>query len=359
MKNILNFLVEAEKLKEIPRKGWVLRGVKNPESIASHTFRTTIMAWLLEGKRSNFKESEKVIKTSLIHDLCEIYAGDTTPYDSLILEEGDNKKREIMKTWPRLSLEEKQRNFKKKRKKERESLKELISDLPSDLRIKILNFWMDYEEKTNEESDFFSQIDRIESLVQAHEYWEKDPSFPINSWWEWANEFFYDPISLDLMEVLKIKFHNKKSDKKTEEVLNLLNFFISLSVLKTKKLERANKEEVIAEYNYSLALLVWILSYGVEDLDTGKALKISLLNKVEEVLDSSEEEVNNCFDSLPRKIKKELKSIRKEKEEMKTKESKFVKKVIDILNTFQKEREDKEEFTETLEKMNEISKNNK
>jgi len=39
MKSILNFLIELGKLKKMLRRGWVLRGIKNPETITAHSFR--------------------------------------------------------------------------------------------------------------------------------------------------------------------------------------------------------------------------------------------------------------------------------------------------------------------------------
>jgi 5'-deoxynucleotidase YfbR-like HD superfamily hydrolase len=47
MKNNLDFLIEIQKLKEMPRTGWVLMKVKNPETIAEHIFQVTFFGWLL------------------------------------------------------------------------------------------------------------------------------------------------------------------------------------------------------------------------------------------------------------------------------------------------------------------------
>ena len=78
MKNILKFLLETEKLKKMPRTGWRLRRAKRPETIAEHSFRVVILVWLLAKiKKMNTK---RVIKTTLFHDLCEVYAGDITPF---------------------------------------------------------------------------------------------------------------------------------------------------------------------------------------------------------------------------------------------------------------------------------------
>mgnify|MGYP001568527532 CR=1 FL=1 len=76
MKNILNFLIEANKLKEMPRTGWILMGLKNPETVADHTFRMVILSWFLARKKKlNIK---RAILIALFHDLCEVHAGDIT-----------------------------------------------------------------------------------------------------------------------------------------------------------------------------------------------------------------------------------------------------------------------------------------
>lgn len=38
--NIVKFLIEVGKLKRLKRKGWVIHGVKEAESVAEHSFRT-------------------------------------------------------------------------------------------------------------------------------------------------------------------------------------------------------------------------------------------------------------------------------------------------------------------------------
>ena len=78
MKERLEFLIKTNKLKEMPRTGWVLMGERNPEMIAEHTFRVCVAAWLL-GKKKKLN-IERLIKIALSHDLCEIYAGDMTPF---------------------------------------------------------------------------------------------------------------------------------------------------------------------------------------------------------------------------------------------------------------------------------------
>lgn len=205
MKNLLNFLIEVGKLKRMPRRGWVLRGVKNPETIAAHTFRMAIFAWLLSKKKK--LNVNKIIKISLIHDLCETYAGDTTPYDSLIFDKKEWEK--VTQKWPRFSKKEKEKLFQEKYKKESRALKKLILNLPPDLKKEIRNLWIDYEEGLTREGRFVRQLDRVENLLQALEYWEKDKKFAIEPWWIQIEELVDDPVLFEFIKVLEKKFHRK------------------------------------------------------------------------------------------------------------------------------------------------------
>ena len=206
MEELLNFFIEIGKLKRKKRKGWMLRGIKEPETIASHTFRMAIISWLLgERKRLNIN---KILKMSLIHDLCEVYAGDATPYDKLLPRDKKQWK-QIVSKWPRLSKREKEKSFLEKYTKENQALEKLIVKLPSDIKKEIRNLWADYEKGLTREGRFVRQVDRVENLLQALEYWKKNKQFAIKPWWVQIEELVDDPILLEFLEALEEKFHQK------------------------------------------------------------------------------------------------------------------------------------------------------
>jgi len=206
MEELLNFFIEIGKLKRKKRKGWMFRGIKEPETIASHTFRMAIISWLLgERKRLNIN---KILKTSLIHDLCEVYAGDTTPYDKLLPRDKKQWK-QIVSKWPRLSKREKEKSFLEKYTKENQALEKLIVKLPSDIKKEIRNLWADYEKGLTKEGRFVRQVDRVENLLQALEYWKKNKQFAIGPWWVQIEELVDDPILLEFLKTLEKKFHQK------------------------------------------------------------------------------------------------------------------------------------------------------
>jgi len=206
MKDLIKFFIQAGKLKNMPRRGWVINDIKNPESIAEHIFRAALMAWILGSKKKLNLDMERVLKTALIHDLCDIYARDPTPYDS-ILPKDPKKRKELMKTWPRLSDKEKKRLREEKIKKEKRGLEKLTKDLPRELRSEIIHLWFDSKKGLTKEGRFFRQADHLESFLQAMEYHKKYKNPPKGPWWEWAREFFDDPTSLEFVDEIARKFH--------------------------------------------------------------------------------------------------------------------------------------------------------
>ena len=77
----------------MPRTGFVWLGIKNPETIAQHTYRVAIMNWILGRKTKPQLNIGRVIKMSLVHDLCEVYAGDMTPYWGLLPRDKEKEKK--------------------------------------------------------------------------------------------------------------------------------------------------------------------------------------------------------------------------------------------------------------------------
>lgn len=213
MKKLLDFFCEVGKLKKIKRKGIMFYGVKDAETTAEHTFRMTILAWILgKIKKLNI---EKIIKISLVHDLCEVYAGDITPYDGLLPK--DKKERyNFVRKWPRLPVKIKKERYLKKLKKEEESLKKLVKNLPKEMKKEILNLWWEYELGTSKEGMFVRQIDRAENLLEAFNCWQENKKFPTKPWWQHADEVIDDPVILEFVKEIEkeeLKYNKRVKTK--------------------------------------------------------------------------------------------------------------------------------------------------
>lgn len=69
---IARFISEIGSLKNIPRSGWLKIGIKNPESVAEHSMRSAIIAFIITMlETGSFDKSVRSAFFSLIHDIHE------------------------------------------------------------------------------------------------------------------------------------------------------------------------------------------------------------------------------------------------------------------------------------------------
>ncbi len=68
-----------DRLAALPRTGWLLRGVVDPESIAEHSFGVCLVATLLIDDlraRGMTVDGERVLRMAIMHDAAEAFTGD-------------------------------------------------------------------------------------------------------------------------------------------------------------------------------------------------------------------------------------------------------------------------------------------
>lgn len=73
-KGIVAFGYEAGYLKRVPRAGWLLAGVQAPESVAAHSFRVAVLAYVIAALEGANPDHAAVL--GLFHDLAETRIGD-------------------------------------------------------------------------------------------------------------------------------------------------------------------------------------------------------------------------------------------------------------------------------------------
>lgn len=195
MENLIKFFEEISRFKHTPRRGWELRGVKNPESTADHNFRLFLIAWIMPRVKNYDIDIERVLSLILFHDLYRLYYGDDTPYDSLIKKDEPGK--EVFETWP---AHQKEDRILKNYEKKLEDLKKLIAPLPVNLRDDILDLWEEFEKGVSKEAKFVRQLDRLETLMQAIHYERAGEPVKAYPFWREVKEFVDDPVLLEFME---------------------------------------------------------------------------------------------------------------------------------------------------------------
>jgi putative hydrolase of HD superfamily len=333
MKNLLKFFLETSKLKEMPRTGWVWLEVKNPETIAEHIFRMSILCWLLAKEKGlNIK---RAIEIALFHDLCEVYSGDMTPYFDL-LPKNRKKRKEILKRWIRLPQKDKIKRAKKKFKIEKYSLLKLLRFLEPRLRKEIFALWLDYEKGISKEGHFVKQVDKIETMIQAIEYFGTGKDTPVTGWWEEVEELVVDPLLCNFLKVIEKKLYYKKSIRKFKKLENILGFLLKIGKLKRMPrrgwvLRGVKNPETVAAHIFGLSLTTWLLSKKIihdKKLDEGKLLRMALCHELCEVYAGDMTPYESCLSQGREVFRKWIRFSREEKRKVFLKDFQKEKKAL-------------------------------
>ena len=179
LKNSVDFIKEIEKLKSVTRFNRTLDG--RFENSAEHSWQGAIAAIVLQDYYPEKLKMEKVISMLLIHDLGEIYAGDTWVFD-------DEKKVHS-------------------HDRELESIEKTMSLLPEEKYLNMKNLWLEFEKGQSAEARYARVIDALVPLINHLE----------------VSEFNYNPDNISADMVLeKKKFIKSESEelwKLTEDLI--------------------------------------------------------------------------------------------------------------------------------------------
>jgi putative hydrolase of HD superfamily len=181
---LISFLAELTRLKSTPRIGWLLRGVRDVESVAAHSFGVAVTAMLLADRaraRGVEVNVERLLRMALLHDLTEARTGDLPStiksyFDRSAIKAADEA-----------------------------IAKEIFAEL-GDLSESYLELFFDYEHRASVESRLVKAADKLDLLVQSREY-EKGGARSLQEFWDTAESDFaglgIDDLISDLIEELK------------------------------------------------------------------------------------------------------------------------------------------------------------
>jgi len=141
LKKQLEFLIEIDKMKTVFRKNLLTDGSRR-ENDAEHSWHFAITAVILAEYADKEVDISKVIKMALIHDLIEIYAGDTFAYD--------------------------EKGYETKAAREEEAAKKLFSILPSDQGEELSALWREFENEQTKEAKYAAAIDRLQPFINNY-----------------------------------------------------------------------------------------------------------------------------------------------------------------------------------------------
>lgn len=137
---VIGFLHEAGHLKNTPRGGWLIAGVRDPESVAEHSYRVGVIAYVLALMEGG--NADRAAALALFHDVPEARTTDLHSVAKPNVQVAPDP--EVIKTQ--------------------------TADLPDELTAPIRALIAEFAAKETLEAQCAKDADKLECLLQAREY---------------------------------------------------------------------------------------------------------------------------------------------------------------------------------------------
>ena len=137
----MQFLIEADKMKNILRMTLLADGSRR-ENDAEHSWHLALMAMTMAEYAAEDIDISRVIRMALLHDIIEIYAGDTFAYD--------------------------EKGYEDKAQREAAAADRIFALLPEDQGREYRALWEEFDAMDTPDSRYAATIDRLQPLVNNY-----------------------------------------------------------------------------------------------------------------------------------------------------------------------------------------------
>ena len=150
---LFDLLGQANHLKQLPRTGWLFAGIAHAESIAEHSYVTTLLVFCLGEVINQCWADEslakpldvgRAVQIALVHDLAEAQVTDLPKRSTELIG------KEI------------------KHQAEEAAMKQIMRGLANEEEV--LQLWQEYVEAASPESHLVKDADQLEMIYQAYCY---------------------------------------------------------------------------------------------------------------------------------------------------------------------------------------------
>ena len=159
-RTLLDVFLEAQMLDRVPRSGYVLRGVADPESVTEHTLHVLLLVWML-GPRIEGIDVFRAVEIALVHDLAELRIGDLPRTSSHYFPEGAKKAAEAA------------------------AMADILAPLPA----RAFQLYEEYQQGTSPEARLVKACDKLQLMLKVAvyerwgtgalaEFWDNPDNFP-------------------------------------------------------------------------------------------------------------------------------------------------------------------------------------
>ncbi len=134
----LKFTAEIDKMTGVYRRTMLLSGARR-ENDAEHSWHIAVMALLFKEYCVEEPDVSRAIEMVVVHDLVEIYAGDTFAYDP--------------------------KGYEDKEKREQEAADKLFSQIPEEQGAFIRSLWEEFDAAETVDAKYAACLDRIQPFL--------------------------------------------------------------------------------------------------------------------------------------------------------------------------------------------------
>ncbi|MCQ2572631.1 MAG: HD domain-containing protein [Treponema sp.] len=151
---LLKFTAEVDKMTAISRRTLLVNKSRR-ENDAEHSWHIALMAMLFKDYAPEGCDISRSVQMCIVHDLVEIYAGDTFAYDT-----NANKDKAL---------------------REQQAADKLFSEIPKHLGKEFRTLWEEFDEMKTPDAKYAAAMDRIQpflhnTLTEGHTWVEGKPS---------------------------------------------------------------------------------------------------------------------------------------------------------------------------------------
>jgi putative hydrolase of HD superfamily len=158
--SLLDSLLELQILDRVPRSGWALRGVPEPESVSEHGFHVLLLVWALAPEVDGL-DAHRACELAVVHDLAEVRLGDLPRTAARYLPDGAKHAAE----------------------------QAALADLLAPLGDRATALYREYRGKATREARFVGACDKLQLMIKVllyerwgagglGEFWENAENFP-------------------------------------------------------------------------------------------------------------------------------------------------------------------------------------
>lgn len=181
---LLEMILECNELKAIPRMGWRVRGVRDGESVAEHSYAVALLSMILADRMDVEIDREKLLRIALLHDLPEHMLGDIHAPAGRILGEEAKEAAELRIMEGLFSGVENGREY--------------------------VELWKEFADRTSVEGRLVRAVDKLEMFTQAYLY-ECAGNRMLDDFWGWEGnmrDFEFEEVQELYDELVRLREAN-------------------------------------------------------------------------------------------------------------------------------------------------------